>query len=39
VVASRLWLTALELIPPLIFLAFVRRRRLSIHEEEHSPTR
>jgi hypothetical protein len=39
VVASRLWLTALEVIPPLIFLAFVRRRRLSIHEEEHSPTR
>jgi len=39
VVASRLWLTALELIPPLIFLAFVRRRRLSINEEEHSPTR
>ncbi|MBA2685027.1 MAG: flippase-like domain-containing protein [Gemmatimonadaceae bacterium] len=39
VVASRLWLTALEVIPPLIFLAFVRRRRLSTHEEEHSPTR
>ena len=39
VVASRLWLTALEVIPPLIFLALVRRRRLSIHEEEHSPTR
>lgn len=39
VVASRLWLTALEVIPPLIFLAFVRRRRLSIHEEDHSPTR
>lgn len=39
VVASRLWLTALEVIPPLIFLAFVRRRRLSIHEEERSPTR
>lgn len=37
-VASRLWLTALEVIPPLIFLAFVRRRRLSTHEEEHSPT-
>jgi glycosyltransferase 2 family protein len=39
VVASRLWLTALEVIPPLIFLAFVRRRRLSTHEEEHSATR
>jgi len=39
VVTSRLWLTALEVIPPLIFLAFVRRRRLSTHEEEHSPTR
>ncbi len=39
VVASRLWLTALEVIPPLIFLAFVRRRRLSTHEEEHSLTR
>jgi hypothetical protein len=39
VVASRLWLTALEVIPPLIFLAFVRRRRLSTHEEERSPTR
>jgi len=39
VVASRLWLTALEVIPPLIFLAFVRRRRLSTHEEAHSPTR
>ena len=39
VVASRLWLTALEVIPPLIFLAFVRRRRLSIHEEDRSPTR
>ena len=39
VVASRLWLTALEVIPPLIFLAFVRRRRLSTHEEEHSPPR
>ncbi|HMA03356.1 MAG: lysylphosphatidylglycerol synthase transmembrane domain-containing protein [Gemmatimonas sp.] len=39
VVASRLWLTALEVIPPLIFLAFVRRSRLSTHEEEHSPTR
>lgn len=39
VVASRLWLTALEVLPPLIFLAFVRRRRLSTHEEEHSPTR
>lgn len=39
VVASRLWLTALEVIPPLIFLAFVRRRRLSTHEEEHSHTR
>jgi hypothetical protein len=39
VVASRLWLTALEVIPPLIFLAVVRRRRLSIHEEESSPTR
>jgi hypothetical protein len=39
VVASRLWLTALEVIPPLIFLAFVRRRRLSIDEKEHSPTR
>jgi glycosyltransferase 2 family protein len=39
VVASRLWLTALEVIPPLIFLAFVRRRRLFTHEEEHSPTR
>ena len=39
VVASRLWLTALEVIPPLIFLAFVRRRRLSIHEQDHSPTR
>lgn len=38
-VASRLWLTALEVIPPLIFLALVRRRRLSTHEEEHSPTR
>lgn len=39
VVASRLWLTALEVIPPLIFLAFVRHRRLSTHEKEHSPTR
>ena len=39
VVASRLWLTALEVIPPLIFLAFVRRRRLSIHEEDRSPAR
>lgn len=39
VVASRLWLTALEVLPPLIFLAFVRRRRLSTNEEEHSPTR
>jgi hypothetical protein len=39
VVASRLWLTALEVIPPLIFLALVRRRRLSTHEEEHSLTR
>lgn len=39
VVASRLWLTALEVIPPLIFLAFVRRRRLLTHEEERSPTR
>ncbi|MEO7039474.1 MAG: lysylphosphatidylglycerol synthase domain-containing protein [Gemmatimonadaceae bacterium] len=39
VVASRLWLTALEVLPPLVFLAFVRRRRLSTHEEEHSPTR
>ncbi len=39
VVASRLWLTALEVLPPLIFLAFVRRRRLSTHEKEHSPTR
>jgi hypothetical protein len=39
VVASRLWLTALEVIPPLIFLAFVRRRRLFTHEEEHSATR
>ncbi len=39
VVASRLWLTALEVLPPLIFLAFVRRRRLSTHEEDHSPTR
>ncbi len=39
VVASRLWLTALEVLPPLIFLAFVRRRRLSTHEEKHSPTR
>ena len=39
VVASRLWLTALEVIPPLIFLAFVRRRRLFTYEEEHSPTR
>jgi hypothetical protein len=39
VVASRLWLTALEVIPPLFFLAFVRRRRLSTHEEAHSPTR
>ncbi len=34
VVGSRLWLTILEVTPPLIFLAFVRRRRLSIHEEE-----
>ncbi|HLB09843.1 MAG TPA: lysylphosphatidylglycerol synthase domain-containing protein [Gemmatimonadaceae bacterium] len=39
VVASRLWLTALEVLPPLIFLAFVRRRRLSTNEEEHSPSR
>lgn len=39
VVASRLWLTALEVLPPLIFLAFVRRRRLSTNEEANSPTR
>jgi hypothetical protein len=39
VVASRLWLTALEVLPPLIFLAFVQRRRLSTNEEEHSPSR
>ncbi|MEP7065115.1 MAG: lysylphosphatidylglycerol synthase transmembrane domain-containing protein [Gemmatimonadota bacterium] len=39
VVASRLWLTALEVIPPLIFLAFVRRSRLSIHEEDRSHAR
>lgn len=39
VVASRLWLTALEILPPLIFLAFVRRRRLSTNEEANSPPR
>jgi glycosyltransferase 2 family protein len=39
VVASRLWLTALEVVPPLIFLAFLRRRRLSSHDEEPSTTR
>jgi hypothetical protein len=39
VVASRLWLTALEVIPPLLFLAFVRRSRLSPHEEDQSPAR
>jgi hypothetical protein len=39
VVASRLWLTALEVIPPLLFLAFVRRSRLSPHDEEEIPTR
>lgn len=38
VVASRLWLTALEVIPPFLFLAFVRRSRLSPHEEDQSPT-
>jgi hypothetical protein len=38
-VASRLWLTVLEVIPPLIFLALVRRRRLSTHEEKSSPSR
>jgi len=39
VVASRLWLTALEVIPPLLFLAFVRRSRLSPHDEEQSTAR
>ena len=39
VVASRLWLTALEVIPPLLFLAFVRRSRLSPHDEDQSPAR
>lgn len=39
VVASRLWLTALEVIPPLLFLALVRRSRLSPHEEDKSPAR
>jgi len=36
VVASRLWLTALEVLPPLLFLAFVRRSRLSPHDEDQS---
>jgi hypothetical protein len=39
VVASRLWLTALEVIPPLLFLAFVRRSRLSPHDEDQSSAR
>jgi glycosyltransferase 2 family protein len=38
-VASRLWLTALEVLPPLLFLAFVRRRRPFPHDEETSTTR
>ena len=39
VVASRLWLTALEVIPPLLFLAFVRRSRPFPHDEDQSPAR
>lgn len=39
VVGSRLWLTALEVIPPLLFLAFVRRSRLSPHDEDQSSAR
>ena len=39
VVASRLWLTALEVLPPLLFLAFVRRSRLSPHDEDQSTAR
>lgn len=39
VAASRLWLTALEIVPPLFFLAFLRRRQSPAHAEEPRPTR
>ncbi len=39
VAASRLWLTALEIVPPLLFLAFLRRRLSPANAQDTRATR